>query len=250
MKKLAVMLVLLSLLVLAACSHESAVINGTKTYEITATIHSLDMQINAADISIEHGAAFSVKSNLKRLAVTEKDGCLTIIDKTKGKADYNHAMLTLYVPADTVFADIDIVTGAGQLTAEALSAKSFDLELGAGSARFAALNAADDIDIKGGAGEIIIMDGALNDLDLGLGVGSLNLTAALSGSNDLEFGIGEANVTLIGSRDAYDLDIEKGLGSITVDGWSVGEFKSNENASCRVNIKGGIGDARINFKAE
>ena len=70
-------LVLLLLLALASCANENVVLDDSQTYEITSDIHSLDIQINAADFKIEHGDEFSVESNLKYLSVFEKDGVLT-----------------------------------------------------------------------------------------------------------------------------------------------------------------------------
>ena len=54
-----------------------------------------------------------------------------------------------------------------------------------------------------------------------MGLGQLNLTSALTGDCNLDSGVGEMNVTLLGSKDDYELDIEKGIGNITVDGKNV-----------------------------
>ena len=80
-----------------------------------------------------------------------------------------------------------------------------------------------------------------------MGVGELNLSAALLGDSDLTLGVGASNLTLIGSRDDYKIEIEKGLGSITVDGESVSDFGTSGNGQNNVEIKGGVGAINLNF---
>ena len=149
-----------------------------------------------------------------------------------------------------MFDDVDITTGAAKLTVEALSASSLKLNLGAGDARFENLNASSDAEIKGGAGQISVVNGTLNNLTIKMGVGELNLCAALLGNNDLEFGVGKSDITLIGSRDTYRVEIEKGLGSITVDGKNVSDFGSSGNGQNHIKIKGGVGSVNLTFQGE
>ena len=127
MKKfIAVALVVFMLLALAACTKEIDCVGETKTYEIASEIHSLEIEIGAADFVIEQGDAFSVESNLNYLTVSERNGVLTIVEKVKNEwsivVDYTDAMLKLYVPKDMVFETVDITTGAAKLTADSLSA--------------------------------------------------------------------------------------------------------------------------------
>ena len=249
-KYMVTILVFLLLLALSSCSNENVVLSDSRTYEITSDIHSLDIQINAADFKIEHGYEFSVESNLKYLSVSEKDGVLTIIDEAKSSSNYSNPVLTLYVPNGIVFDDVDITTGAAKLTADALSASLLELKLGAGDVRFESLNASSNANIKGGAGQITIASGTLNDLTLEMGVGELNLTAAVLGDSNLKFGVGESNLTLIGGKDDYKVDVEKGLGSISVDGKDVSDFGSSGNGQSHIHIEGGVGAVHIIFQED
>ena len=251
MKRIITVLILAILLAcLVGCSKQDAVLDETKTYEITSEIHSLDIQINAADFKIVSADEFSVESNLKYLSVSEKDGVLTIVDEAKSNSNYIDPILTLYVPNDTVFDDVDIETGAAKMTVDTLSASSVELKLGAGDVRFESLHASAEVDIEGGAGKITIVDGTLNNITLEMGMGELNLTAAVLGDSDLKFGVGASNVTLIGSKDDYKVDIEKGLGSITVDGETVTDYSSSGNGQNHIEIEGGVGAINLNFKEE
>ena len=243
-------LVFLLLLALASCANENLVLDDSQTYEITSDIHSLDIQMNAADFKIKLGDEFSVESNLKYLSVSEKDGVLTIVDEAKSSSNYSNAILTLYVPNGIVFDDVYITTGAAKLTVNTLSANSLELKLGAGDVRFESLNASSNADIKGGAGQITIASGTLNDLTLEMGVGELDLSVALLGNSNLKFGVGESNLTLIGSKDDYKVDVEKGLGSIFVDGKDVSDFDGSGNEQNHINIEGGVGAINIAFREE
>ena len=249
-KYIVTILVLLLLLVFASCANENVVLGDSQAYEITSDIHALDIQINAADFKIEHGEKFSVESNLKYLSVSEKDGVLTIIDEAKSSSNYSNAVLTLYVPNGIVFDDVDITTGAAKLTAAALSTSSLELTLGAGDVRFESLRVSSAAEIKGGAGQITIVNGTLNDLSLEMGMGELNLTAAVLGDSNLKFGVGESNLTLIGSKDDYKVDVEKGLGSISVDGKNVSDFGSSGNGQRHIHIEGGVGAVHIVFQED
>ena len=234
---------------LVGCNKQDVVLDEAKTYEISSEIHSLDIRISAADFKIQHGDEISVESNLKYLSVSEKDGVLTIVDEEKNYND-SDAMLTLYVPNGTVFDKVDITTGAAKMTVGTLSANSLELKLGAGDVRIESLNASSDADIEGGVGQITIAGGTLNDLTLEMGMGELNLTAAVLGDSDLKFGVGESNVTLIGSKDDYKVDIEKGLGSITVDGKTVTNYGSSGNGQNHIEIEGGVGAVNLKYQDE
>lgn len=227
---------------------EKAVTEELKTYPLSSEIRRLNLEINAADLCVKKGTSFTVESNLKNLKIKEKDGLLTISDNKKLNGDYNGAVLTIYVPADMLFHKVDLTMGAGKLTIENLSAETLGFELGAGDVTINTLTAMKSADIDGGAGRITIKGGTLNNLDLDMGVGQLNLTALLTGACEMDLGIGQTNLTLLGTQDDYRLDIEKGIGTVTVDGKKVSDFGSSGNGENRIEINGGIGAICVDFK--
>ena len=230
------------------------VIGETKIYTVSSEISDLNIQINAADFYIKEGNGFFVESNLKNLKIDEKNGCLILMDLTKikfsGSNAYENAVLTIYVPVGTVFDNVNIKTGAGRFTVDSLSAATIGFELGAGDVTISKLIAEKSANIEGGAGRITISDGAIKNLDLEMGLGQLNLTSALTGDCNLDSGVGEMNVTLLGSKDDYELDIEKGIGNITVDGKNVTDFGSSGNGANEVDIHGGVGAINVRFNNE
>mgnify|MGYP003300224329 FL=1 len=230
------------------------VIGETKIYTVSSEISDLNIQINAADFYIKEGNGFFVESNLKNLKIDEKNGCLILMDLTKikfsGSNAYENAVLTIYVPVGTVFDNVNIKTGAGRFTVDRLSAATIGFELGAGDVTISKLIAEKSANIEGGAGRITISDGAIKNLDLEMGLGQLNLTSALTGDCNLDSGIGEMNITLLGSKDDYELDIEKGIGNITVDGKNVTDYGSSGNGANEVDIHGGVGAINVRFNNE
>ena len=71
----AFLLVVLMVFSLVGCM-DDVVLPESKTYCVDSSIHSLNIQINAADFKIVPADAFSVESNLKYLTVSEEDGVL------------------------------------------------------------------------------------------------------------------------------------------------------------------------------
>lgn len=227
-----------------------AVLDDMKTYTVSEQITSLKVNINAADFTIKQADSFFVESNLKYLTVEENNGVLTIQETNKLNGKYSDAALTLGIPKEFVFERANIITGAGRLTVDFLSAETLNLEFGAGEVRIDSLIAASRADIDGGAGKITIAGGSLNNLDLDMGVGQLNLTSAVLGNSEFDLGVGETNIVLIGSKDDYEIDVEKGIGNITFDGKTVSGFVSSGSGNNRIEISGGIGAINLSFKEQ
>lgn len=216
-------------------------------YAVSQNITALDISIGAADLTVETADRFYVKSNLKNIKVTEENGALCIREKDSFATSYNGAVLTVGIPEGFHFTSIRMETGAGVFEADFLSAEVVSLELGAGSVKIGQLYATQKAEIEGGAGELTVGGGSIRNLDLDMGVGQLKLTAALPGDSQLDMGVGEANLKLLGTQEEYRIEIEKGIGQVTVDGASVdgGVYGSGVND---VEISGGVGAIHIDFQ--
>ncbi len=223
------------------------VMEHTKQYTVSAPVSSLFIDISAADLTIRQGENFSVESNLKNLKVSDENGVLSIKETNKLFQNYNGAVLTISIPAGTVFDGVTLKTGAGRLTVDSLAAGTVDCDFGAGEIKIGSLSALSRAEIDGGAGKITISGGSLNNLDFDMGVGQLNFASALTGSCELDLGVGESNITLLGEKEAYTLDIDKGIGSITVDGDSISDGVNLGSGQNRIEISGGIGAIHVVF---
>lgn len=237
--------------VISGISQTDGTNEDVTVYSVSSNITCLDVSIHAADLTVKEAEGFSVESNLKNLSVEEKNGTLLIKEKKRGfSLNDTAAVLTLYIPKGILFEKARVETGAGRLTADVLSANELVLELGAGEVKISELNAKRSAEMEGGAGKITINGGNLNDLEFEMGVGQLNLTSSILGNSKLELGVGEANLTLIGTKEDYRLDLEKGIGSITVDGESItGENAIVGSGANRLDVDGGVGSVHISFRA-
>ena len=226
-------------------SGQNAVKEQSMEYNVSQDLTSLKIDINAAELTITSSDRFSVSSNLKRLSVTEKDGCLIIEESDRNGNNYNDAVLSLSIPAGIELESIDITTGAGRFTADSLKAKRLNMEFGAGEVVIGELRASESAELDGGAGKITVSNGSMCDLDLNMGVGELNVSAELLGECDLDLGVGQTNLILYGTLETYGIRFDKGLGSITVNGQGFGDGSSFGSGSNRIEIDGGVGAINI-----
>lgn len=226
----------------------SAVDKSAETYTVSSDIRCVEIDIGAAEFTVKQGDGLLIESNIKKLKVEERGGVLRIKETEKLRVgSYADAFVTLYIPAGTVFDEMNITAGAGSFTAERLAADTVDIELDAGEVSIGTLIAERGADIDCGAGEISISDGQLRDLDLDMGTGRLTLVSALSGECEIDGGVGEADITVIGSRSDYRLELEKGIGSISVDGEDVSGSAQLGSGNNSIDISGGVGEISLRF---
>lgn len=230
-------------------SNNKDVIGETRTYAVNNTVDRLDMEIGAAALEIVNGDHFIVQSNHKYLTVTEENGTLNISEKkhTFGVSTKEISVI-LTVPEGFVFDEVSMETGAGKVSIDTLSAKTLTMDLGAGETTIGTLNAQTRSKINTGAGKLTIQGGELHDLSMDHGVGKLELKGLLTGDCDVEFGIGDADLTLLGNREDYQIHMEKGLGNATVDGTAMGDDSIYGHGENRIEVDGGIGSVQIQFE--
>ncbi len=243
-----VLLVIVTLLAVSSCIFSDATYDEMINYAVGSDIRSLYIEVPAADITIKEGDSFSVESNLKNITVDNENSLLKIKSRKTFAESYNDAKLVITVPSDVSFENVVLITGAGVLNADSIAATNIECDFGAGEINIGSMIAMGSAEIDGGAGKITISSGAMHNLDFDMGVGELNFTSALTGECEFDFGVGESNITLIGNKDNYSLDIERGVGSITIDGKKVTDAGGFSNGMNKVEISGGIGSINITFK--
>lgn len=224
-------------------------VGETKTYTVSSEIENLDIEISAAALEIVTGDSFSVESNHKYLSVTEKNGTLRIEEeKTIFGVSSNGVMVVLTVPEGFVFEDISISAGAGKVSIAALAANTLTLDLGAGATEIDWLNIQTRAKINSGTGKLTISNGELHDLSMDIGVGKLELTGKLTGRCSVDYGIGDAELTLRGNKEDYQIEIDKGVGGATLAGKSMSDDSIYGSGANRIDIDGGIGSINIEFE--
>jgi len=229
-------------------SPETVISEESQSFEFSADIYKLDIEISAAVFSFraEECEKITVTTNLKKLTAKESGGRLKIKDPTKVKRQLDSAFVEIVYPIGTQFDIVDIDGGAGRLEITALTTKILDLDLGAGETVIHGLSVGKDADIDGGAGALTFSDSYINDLDLDMGVGELIFDGKLLGKSEISLGVGKADMTLIGKKEDYMLKLEKGIGEIFVDGTKVGNSTIGDGSN-RIEIDGGIGEINVKF---
>lgn len=215
--------------------------------EIGENTSLLVVDIASSNIIIKTGDTLKVETNNKYINSKEENNKLYITEKKHNWINNKNSDLIIYVPINFVFDGVSITTGAGKVNIDTLSAKQLDLELGAGRVDINELRVIDNTKIEGGAGAVTIKNGNMNNLDLDMGVGSLSLTSKLTGNNKIDSGVGQMSLNLLGSLNDYEITLDKGLGSATIDGKKMENDTVYGTGINELDIDGGVGSIYINF---
>ena len=117
--------------------------------------------------------------------------------------------------------------------------------MGAGKTVISELIVSNEIEIDGGAGEFIIENGSLNNLDFDMGVGRAKINADITGNSKIDSGVGKLEINLPSNVDSYRFKINKGIGSIKLNGENVSDGTIIGSGSSSIYIDGGVGTIDI-----
>ncbi len=227
---------------------DGADLGELEEHQVSEDIIDIEIEIPAADIKLIKADEFCIKSNLKRLKIHERGNTLFVLHPKGFFNDYNeNAVVEIQVP--DALREISLEMGAGRLTADGITADELNLELGAGNSVLKDIYTHKETEIDGGAGEIKITESTLTNLDANMGVGKFTFKGTLLEEAEFDMGIGDSEITLLGAEEDYRLSVNKGIGDIKVNGYSVSSGSDIGNSSgCRVELNGGIGDITVDFK--
>ena len=220
-----------------------------KEINVKNNYKNLTINLRTTSLTIKKGEKFQVSSNNDKITIKQSGDSLTI-KETKTNFNFKEKLeLIIYIPDDYVFDDVSIENEAGKIDITELNSQELSLELEAGSTILKNVNILKETKIECGAGSFKILSGNINNLDLDLGVGKTSISAKITGNSKIDSGIGSLDLNLDGIKSDYKLKLEKGLGSITVDGASFNESLFGEGTNY-IDIDGGIGNINIAFKNE
>lgn len=230
---------------------ENDVVGEMQVYPVEGDISSLSLELGGAKLIVKNGDKFSVESNHNYISVKSDNGRLSIREtKRLFSVHPDGVTVILNIPKGFVFDDATVETGAGKVEIESLSADVLKLSLGAGEVEIQELTANSRAKIDGGAAELTIDDGKLCNLDLDMGVGELTLKSRIEGKSKINYGVGETNLTLLGSREDYKIEIDKGIGEARLEGESMADDSVYGAGQHRIEIDGGIGSIHIEFSKD
>ena len=213
-----------------------------------ANIFEIDIDSSSSSIIIQKGEKFSVVASdvNNGFEVKERNGVLEIDEKSRKIFNDNKGFITITVN-DTVLNKLDIDHGAGKLIINDINVNYFNLEQGAGKVEVNNVSFL-NTNIDGGAGAIFIKSSTLKNLDLDMGVGKVEINANIEGKSAISCGVGELILDLLGNKDDYQVVVNKGVGSVKVDGIKQSDDSTYGNGLNKINIDGGIGTINVDFK--
>ena len=216
-------------------------------------VSTLKIDLACTNLDIKTGNSFKVETNNSKITFEEKDGSVKIKEENRNWLNNNNSEsnLIIYIPEDMI--DIDetkIETVAGKINIENLNTQSLYLELGAGDVYLENVIATGDTKIDGGVGKTELKSCEINNLKANLGMGEFVFNGKLIGKSEIDSGVGAINIKLMEKKENYTIEVDKGLGNVTLDGQKLEIDRVYGTGKNYLDIDGGIGSIKIDFKEE
>ncbi len=212
-------------------------------------IREIKIDLKSTSLTIMRGSSFKIeKQDIKKdtIKMNTKGNRLEIKEKSTSLFNTDDKLLTIYIPEDLDLNFLELDLDAGRLNMDNITVKDFELEVGAGTINITN-SEFDKTSISGGAGKMEIKNSTLKNLDLESGVGSTYISGTILGKSEIECGVGSINLELSNSIDDYTLLVEKGLGSIKINGDEVSS-KTIGHGINSLSIEGGVGSINLDFQ--
>lgn len=214
---------------------------------------TLKLDLAFTNLEIKTGDSFKVETNNSKITFTNDNGSVKIKEEKYNWSENhdNASELIIYIPEDMIALDeTKIETGAGNIHIEKLNTQRLELELGAGDVKIEKLTVTEEAKIDGGVGRTELKSCEINNLKANLGMGEFVFSGKLTGKNEVDSGVGTINIDLLDSSENYTIDVDKGIGSVTLDGKKLEMDRVYGTGENYLDIDGGIGEIKINFRGE
>lgn len=211
----------------------------------------LDIDIAYSNLTIRKGEYLKVESSDKDIQCKQDEQ--KIIIKERNSNWFNNTKkeeLIVYVPENLQFDKVNINTGVGKVNIEILNTKVLKMDLGAGETSIQNINITESAKIDTGAGKVNIKEAKINDLRCDLGIGATEISAKLLGNTRIGTGVGSLKLDVLGKKEEYETKINKGLGNVTIDEEKISDNEVVGNGENKIDIDGGVGEIKINFRGE
>lgn len=208
----------------------------------------LTIELKTASLKIERGDELGVIADEEIVEVRKTGNEVRISEKDFGwleKWDKAGSEVRIVLPEDVDLEKVVLDMGMGTVKVEKLVAEEVDLSLGAGRGEFNGLKVSRKAKVDGGAGHLVMRAVELKDLDLDMGVGKVEIVGAVFGRSEIDAGLGRLEVNLEGEEEDYKFVLEKGLGSMNLNGRSLGSEETIGAGENVIEIDGGVGAIEI-----
>lgn len=219
----------------AAVGNESAT-DGI-VYQLKYQPTKLDIELKYDELILEEGDSFCVRvydDSGKNVTVKESSDTLKV--RSTKKLSKNRKVCISY-PEDVKLQELEIEMGAGTVYLNRdVETEKLSVEMGAGE--FESKNPV-----------------TAREADLEIGTGSMTFADLSARKTDGECGLGELDLTLTGTQEDYNYDLECGVGNLDVgsDSYSgLGREKtiSNKGADRKLDLECGMGNISVDFSGK
>lgn len=246
---------------------------GTKIME-TSEIKNVKIDIDYGKIVIQRGNVEEIDIQTKNIIADrfkyEVKGDTLNIKYKKGFSLFafnfgsRNQEITITFPESSVYDNVKINNGAGDMRISDFAALEIDIDNGVGKLSLEDVVADKELDVETGTGEIAINKlscgklkiesgvGAVDasevkcgDIKTESGVGSFKFSGEINGDAEISNGCGEIRMTVYGNSSDYSFNVDSGIGQVKVNGntpvqTSGGKYKFK--------VDTGIGEVRIDFE--
>ena len=219
----------------AAVGNESAT-DGI-VYQLKYQPTKLDIELKYDELILEEGDSFCVRvydDNGKNVTVKESSDTLKV--RSTKKLSKTRKVCISY-PEDVKLQELEIEMGAGTVYLNRdIDTEKLSVEMGAG-----------EFDSKNPV--------TAKEADLEIGTGSMTFADLSAKKISGECGLGELDLTMTGTQEDYNYDLECGVGNLDVgsDSYSgLGREKSisNTGADRKLDLECGMGNVSVNFSGK
>ena len=219
----------------AAVGNESAT-DGI-VYQLKYQPTKLDIELKYDELILEEGDSFCVRvydDSGKNVTVKESSDTLKV--RSTKKLSKNRKVCISY-PEDVKLQELEIEMGAGTVYLNRdIETEKLSVEMGAG-----------EFDSKNPV--------TAEEADLEIGTGSMTFADLSAKKISGECGLGELDLTMTGTQEDYNYDLECGVGNLDVgsDSYSgLGREKSisNTGADRKLDLECGMGNVSVNFSGK
>lgn len=152
-------------------------------------------------------------------------------------SDAGDCRITLYLPRDYRFHEVEIEMGAGEMDFGTLYADSASLEVGAGQITVYDRAEVSDLEVSVGVGSIDLGTLVVDELEVEVGMGAFVVTEAdIRGEADVNCSMGSVDMTVRGRESDFNYELECAMGCIELGDWEyagLGQEKKIDNGASR-----------------
>lgn len=211
--------------------------NGKASYK---DINSIKSNVYAGSIHLKKGTdtdtitVESIDTNEKLgFRAFEKDGILYLTSNKKIKKSNNigKGTITVTIPGNMAFDEIELNMKAGKLKADQIRTKN--------------------LEVNAGAGEVNILEFQAEEAEFVCGAGSVTASGDAGKKLEADCGVGELLLNLKGVKEDYNYDLECGIGEIRCADESYSGFGKDytidNHAAKNMEIECGIGQITVKY---